>query len=300
MRDDNRVLTNAEWALFAAGLDLLRDFVDALLLPRTENGFVDLGSFQELLFDHDLSRTLSVRLEVPLPKRRPHSRHLFQAFPDLKALAIELQFVRRTLEEEVTLNRLQPHHQDDLLASFVPTPVPDTIGRTPFPFGRISGPSFLRLEKRTSAVSFRAMRCDEVTASDQFWQGSVDLAIKNREKLHKGLEEVHSALNSRKARHSSDLFEGEGGEARRQATMRKLAESIRLFGSVPSDKDLTEWFRAEQLGGIVGLSGFLPAYTITSEDDPKTDYLLLGKWLSSHRRRGGAGGSAVRRGRPAR
>ena len=26
----------------------------ALLLPRAENGIVDLGSFQEMLFDHDL------------------------------------------------------------------------------------------------------------------------------------------------------------------------------------------------------------------------------------------------------
>jgi predicted ATPase len=32
--------------------------VEALLLPRTENGFADLGSFQEMLFDHELKRTL--------------------------------------------------------------------------------------------------------------------------------------------------------------------------------------------------------------------------------------------------
>src|SRR3954453_15998512 len=40
--------------------------VEGLLLPRTENGITDLGSFQEMLFDHDLKRTLSIRLDVVL------------------------------------------------------------------------------------------------------------------------------------------------------------------------------------------------------------------------------------------
>src|SRR3954453_16469275 len=40
--------------------------VEALLLPRTESGFADLGSFQEMLFDHELKRTLTIRLDVVL------------------------------------------------------------------------------------------------------------------------------------------------------------------------------------------------------------------------------------------
>src|SRR5687768_9803482 len=40
--------------------------VEALLLPRTENGFADLGSFQEMLFDHELKRMLTIRLDVAL------------------------------------------------------------------------------------------------------------------------------------------------------------------------------------------------------------------------------------------
>ena len=41
----------------------------ALLLPRAENGIVDLGSFKELLFDHDLERTLSIRVEINIDMR---------------------------------------------------------------------------------------------------------------------------------------------------------------------------------------------------------------------------------------
>lgn len=41
---------------------------DALLLPRTENGIVDLSSFQEMIFDHELKRTLSIRIEPKMER----------------------------------------------------------------------------------------------------------------------------------------------------------------------------------------------------------------------------------------
>src|ERR1700730_13935647 len=69
---------------------------EAILLPRTDNGFVDFGSFQELIFDHDLSKTLCIRLEMSLPKQRKRSGHLFQAFPEMKALSLELQYGRKS------------------------------------------------------------------------------------------------------------------------------------------------------------------------------------------------------------
>lgn len=45
----------------------------ASLLPRSENGIVDLGSFRELLFDHDLDRVLRIGFELmPTDSRRGH------------------------------------------------------------------------------------------------------------------------------------------------------------------------------------------------------------------------------------
>ena len=44
---------------------------DAPLLSRTENGIVDLGSFQEMLFDRDLKRTLSIRVETIIDEDFP-------------------------------------------------------------------------------------------------------------------------------------------------------------------------------------------------------------------------------------
>ena len=84
-----------------------------LSLQKSDNGIVDLGSFPELLFDHDLKRTLSIRVEIVIdaldvdyqwqpsmgiPVRPP--MHIN------KELGIELSFRRPSLEEEVVLDQI--------------------------------------------------------------------------------------------------------------------------------------------------------------------------------------------------
>src|SRR5262249_57324778 len=68
----------------------------APLLPRAEGGLADLGSFQELLFDHDLSRTLSIGLQVTTAASRyaPHRvRDLF-GISQLHSVGLSLHFTR--------------------------------------------------------------------------------------------------------------------------------------------------------------------------------------------------------------
>ena len=77
-------------ALYLLKQTLERRDTGALLLPRTENGIVDLGSFQEMIFDHDLKQALSIRVETNL---------------DWK-VGIEFSFKRPSLEEEVLLDQI--------------------------------------------------------------------------------------------------------------------------------------------------------------------------------------------------
>ena len=67
----------------------------ALLLPRAESGIVDLGSFQEMLFDHNLERTLSIRVEIKI-----NERSIFSLPHGKGKIAIEFVFSRPSLEEE--------------------------------------------------------------------------------------------------------------------------------------------------------------------------------------------------------
>ena len=78
-------------ALYLLKQTLERRDTGALLLPRTENGIVDLGSFQEMLFDHDLERTLSIRVENKVDRQ----------------LAIEFNFKRSPHDSEVLLDQIQ-------------------------------------------------------------------------------------------------------------------------------------------------------------------------------------------------
>ena len=87
-----------------------RNPTEAPLLPKTENGIVDLGSFQEMLFDHDTGRTLSIRVgivieasdmefsPVPVSELQPVFRH--------DQISIELNFSRPSLKESVGLDQI--------------------------------------------------------------------------------------------------------------------------------------------------------------------------------------------------
>lgn len=86
---------------------------EVLSLQKSDNGIVDLGSFPELLFDHDLKRTLSIRVEIVIDALDVD--YQWQPSMDIpvrppmhinKELGIELSFRRPSLEEEVVLEQI--------------------------------------------------------------------------------------------------------------------------------------------------------------------------------------------------
>ena len=75
---------------------------EALLLPRAENGFSDLGGFQEMVFDHDLGRTMAVRLDVSRPAATRNA-WVPSFVRDIRSFGLEFSFSRRRPEDEITL-----------------------------------------------------------------------------------------------------------------------------------------------------------------------------------------------------
>ena len=76
----------------------------ASLLLQAKNDIVDLGDFQEFLFDHDLERTLSIRVEISIDA-------LDIDYPLLpmyisNEVGIELSFRRSSPEEDVLLDQI--------------------------------------------------------------------------------------------------------------------------------------------------------------------------------------------------
>jgi hypothetical protein len=219
-----------------------------------------------MLFDHDLSRTLAIRLEMELPKKREIGPFFFRFLPEMTSMAVELMFVRRTLQEEISLESLLLFHGDTQLAKFLPTAVSEDLIRF--------RSHVLLAERRRLANSMRAMRCVEVTDSLEYWDRILDLTIKHREQFLKACQETRNSLPNRKSRATEDLFSEEGGKDRRQKAFEKLDEAIQLFGTEPSKQQILDWYRKEQTGTIIGLDGFLPMLFAIHEEQPTLEFLL--------------------------
>ena len=134
----------------------------ALLLPRTENGIVDLGSFQEMLFDHDLERTLSIRVETIIGEQ-----DLSRLPSEDSKIAIEFGFKRTSLEEEILLDQIGIYDKESskCIAKFQPlntTEKPEEFWKR---MG-FSNPSFHDL----LTAKLDAVECSWFTKAAEYWE----------------------------------------------------------------------------------------------------------------------------------
>ena len=77
--------------------------IEALLLPRTESGFVDLGSFQELLFDHRLDKTLSIRIDLAMTGNDREAGIAPRFLRSSGTVGLEFAFARKKAEDEIAI-----------------------------------------------------------------------------------------------------------------------------------------------------------------------------------------------------
>ena len=100
-------------------LNLLKQTLESqepgpLVIAKSDNSIVDLGSFQELVFDHDLERTMTIRVEIAIDKigKLVVDKYLkppieVETLPPLHVnneIGIELSFKR--LKKEVILDQI--------------------------------------------------------------------------------------------------------------------------------------------------------------------------------------------------
>jgi predicted ATPase len=67
------------------------------LLPKTDHSIVDLGSFQDLIFDHDLKKTLSILIDMDADynlQPLPNAMKRFFSSIGATTIAIGLKFKR--------------------------------------------------------------------------------------------------------------------------------------------------------------------------------------------------------------
>jgi hypothetical protein len=222
----------------------------ALLLPRTEKGIVDLGSFQELLFNHDLRSTLSFKIETSnryIPPR-------FRSLP-LQRTAIEFNFSRPSVEEEVKLLGLKifMHNQTECLATFEPADIEKDFWRgVPFLSGR---------ERRLTRSRIRAVKCASVSERADVWEPTYNLFRDRKEQILSSLKARWNRLSQEKDLLAQNPLLSESGNEEEDTTtevLTTLRQSINFFSEDFSLRDFIERRKTRALGAIIAIDGFMP------------------------------------------
>ena len=231
----------------------------ALLLPRAENGIVDLGSFQEIIFDHDLGRTLSIRVETKMNYE----------------LAIEFSFKRPSVQEEILLDEISIYNEKSskCLVKF------RLSGTTvePEEFWRRMGffrDSFFRSQRSFPPSKITAVECVWLTEETEYWEPEFEWCKENKEEIFEWFEIEKSDLeeflksqtdveNSNEQKRSEE--ELQEFHNRYLQELRDLSVDIEFFAS---DFDLKTYIskrcQAEKRT-VLGLQGFLPVGIISRE-----------------------------------
>jgi hypothetical protein len=243
--------------------------VEALLLPRTDGGIVDLGSFQEMLFDHDLDRTLVIRLDVTLDSKRydtwmvppylspeqPLSVWLHSVKRDsqlvprflspAKAIGLEFRFSRRNASDEITLEgfNLCSEEPNGSIATFEKCIVPlHSLQMS------LSG-------SRTRQAVIRAARCKQVVDDPTYWKQGYDVSIQKRPRILEGLT---AALKRIPKLRRSSPDKATVTDDDNYKLLALLKDYINLFSSDFSYESYVQIMIQRQVNQIIGLDGFIP------------------------------------------
>ena len=209
----------------------------ALLLPRAESGLVDLGSFHELLHDHDPSRTLMIRIDFDTDTRR---RRRVQD-PDgwSESTGFEIGFRREHDDSDVALAFMQMYFEGDSEPAlrFEPAEVGEDEQRTML---RSFPPYALwRGNRRTLPRELKVVKCVAITSTPEFWLAPYREAREAAADIVRALERM---LRYRDV----ELHEDD------------VKSAIAFYNSSFTLEDFIARRRNAGLGGIAAMDGFLP------------------------------------------
>lgn len=239
-------------ALYLLKQTLERGETGTLLLPRTENGIVDLGSFQEMLFDHDLERRLSIRVDTKLDQE----------------LGIEFSFRRPSLESEVLLDQIGTYDGKSAkcIAKFQPS------GETldPQDLWRIG----------ISPEKLAAVKCVWLTKNPEYWKREFEWFKENKEYVLESFEESKWGLEEylNPETDEEDIME-DGNSNEPKLSDEEIQENYEtglkkldfVNGNIEffsSDFDLEAYISKmyeEEMSTVLAMKGFFPVEVVSEE-----------------------------------
>lgn len=211
------------------------------LLPRAEEGLVDLGSFNEMLFDHDLSKPLRISLSASL-------NGLFEHRPAEESASTEFtlgwEFSQSSPTKDVKLTRISFSLAGDTLpkAAYVVKKAP-----------RNHAPELASLWQRRRMDRMAVLRdtfyvaeCDWLSDTEEAWYPAYRAWHGQRQAIAEQLE------------HDTRFYLQRLKSTTAKAKSAKVAEAIKFYSHDFSISDFMERVRRASLGQIIPLDGFLP------------------------------------------
>ena len=243
--------------------------IEALLLPRTENGFVDLGSFQELLFDHDLGRRLSLRLDMTVDDEQRERPFTPRFFRKAEVIGLEFTFSRPTPKDEITFDgfKLCGENPDGCIAEFKQCDMPRDMRR-------YSGVPY-RSERGRGPTVLRATQCTHLVSDPIYWHYPYEWCLQERDRLKKMLTEAHGELLGKRSQPAMrGLFDEDDEPEARERIAARLNGWIRLVSKDFAFGEFFEWMTHEQLGQVVAHEGFIPVMSGRPDHDQSLDVIM--------------------------
>jgi predicted ATP-dependent endonuclease of OLD family len=224
----------------------------ALILPRTDGGIVDLGGFKEMVFDHDLNRNVSIRVDIAERGTRGHHHtDMASKGPANDYIGFEVAFNRPTDIQDVQLESLTLYSSDvsENVAEFRPLALDIAEQR------KLSRDSIqLRGIHNDRVSELTAAKCSSLTSERSFWNEIFERTKRRSEKISAELRQLQS--EGQEAPQQRALFEDD--EDDRQVWLSQLEEAIRFYDSDFVIEGFIERMMRAELQTVIALDGFIP------------------------------------------
>jgi len=224
----------------------------ALIIPRTNGGIVDLGGFQEMVFDHDLQRNVAIRVdftESELRGRRRNSTVSEDRSDDF--IGLEVAFNRPTDIEEIQLESITLHSSDltEPVANFQPLDLGTEELR------KVARESVSLRNGRTAGTSdFAAAQCTSLTHEPSFWSEIFERTKRRSDKIADELRQLQAEGQEAPQQHS--LLGDDEDE--RQMWLAQTEEAIEFYTSAFGIGEFIERMMRAELQTVIALDGFIP------------------------------------------
>jgi predicted ATPase len=226
----------------------------AVILPRSEDGIVELGGFQELVFDHDLKRDVSIRVDF-MPEKDFKSR-----LPESKStggnssevVGFEVGFNRPTEKEDIQLKAITLYSSaaSGKVAEFQPIELShdkrDKLAR--------DSQSLSRSHRPIRLTDISAAKCTSLTKDASFWSDIYERTKRRSVQIVEELRKLQTdGQNSDPQRSLFRETEDEKGE-----WLAQIDGAISFYESDFTSEVFIERMLRAELETVIGLDGFVP------------------------------------------